>query len=121
MGEVCWKKYKGKTILFEDYKNSNQNEIIELFKKANKLTLEADPSEKILVFANFKVPAVTGEVVQSFKSNEAIEAAKIIKKSAIIGEPDIVKQMVNFYTHFTKGKVQDFNKAEDALNWLIEE
>ena len=121
MAKIYREEYKGKTILFEDYQNASPDEIVDLFIKANRLTFNADPGSNILIFANFEGAMINGEIMDYLKNNEAKKAAKIIKKSAIIGMNESIKLMMDFYTHFTKGNVESFQTAQEALDWLVRE
>ena len=112
-----WITYKGHTILFTDYKGLRGNEIVELLHTANVIILEAEDS--VLGLADFTGTYATDEIVAYLQCEETKQAAKKLRKNAVVGVTGIKRLFLNLYNKVTGGGAKPFDDLESAKEYLI--
>jgi hypothetical protein len=112
-----WITYKGHKILFVDYKGLRGNEIVEMIHTANQIILEAEGS--ILSFGDFTGTYATDEIVAYLQNEETKQAAKKLRKNAVVGITGIKKIFLNVYNMVTGGGAKPCNDIESAKEYLI--
>lgn len=112
-----WITYKGHNILFTDYKGLRGNEIVEMLHTANTIILEAEDS--VLGLADFTGTYATDEIVAYLQCEETKQAAKKLRKNAVVGVTGIKKIFLNMYNIVTGGGAKPFDDLESAKEYLI--
>lgn len=112
-----WITYKGHKILFADYTGLRDHDIVKMMQTANKMIGEADGS--VLALADFSGTYATEEIVQYLRSEDSKQAAKKLKKNAVVGVTGIKKIFLNMYNMVTGGGAKPFDDLESAKVYLI--
>jgi hypothetical protein len=112
-----WITYKGRTILFADYTGLRDHEIVKMMQTANRMIGEADGS--VLVLSDFSGTYATDEIVKYLQSEDSKQAAKKLKKNAVVGVTGIKKLFLNMYNMVTGGGAKPFDDLESAQEYLI--
>ena len=112
-----WMTYKGQDILFTDYTGLQGHEIVKMMQTANRIIIEADDS--VLGLADFSGTYATDEIVAYLQSEDSKQAAKNLKKNAVIGVTGIKKMFLNLYNMVTGGGAKPFEDLASAKEYLI--
>ena len=116
---MIWMTYKGKEILYDDYRNLQASEFSPLVNAIFNMTLETGKTNLLVIV----------DVTDSYANKEAVEAfniaakgsKEIIKKTAVLGITALKKIFLNVVNKFSKIGARPFNSIEEAKEWLIEE
>jgi hypothetical protein len=112
-----WITYKGHDILFTDYKGLRGHEIVEMLHTANMIILEAKGS--VLGLADFTGTYATDEIVAYLQCEETKQAARNLRKNAVVGVTGIKRLFLNLYNKVTGGGAKSFDDLESAKEYLI--
>jgi hypothetical protein len=119
--EVKWIEFKGKKIVYSDFRGAkDENDMIETLKyqfEFERIII----GKNFLRLTNFENTFVTQKFLDEIKrlGKELMKEKKV--KSAIIGIVGIKKIFVSAYIKFTGDEnIKTFNNEEDAKNWLVE-
>jgi hypothetical protein len=115
---IEWVEYKGKKILYIEYKNLSPEQMLNQIKEAT----------KILVATNSKENLTLTDMTGSFVNDEFLELAKeqgkislsVTKKAAIVGVTGIKKLLLNVVNTVSPLSRKPFDNIDDAKEWLIE-
>ncbi len=116
---VSWIEYKGKKILFSDYRGCHSTDAM-LKVLYDEIEILHQQNEKVLVMANYNDCSPTGEYFDAVKKfgKETLKAKT--SKTATIGINGVKRLLFNTYISFTGDyHVRLFNDEETALEWLI--
>ena len=116
---VSWIEYKGKKILFSDYRGCHSTDAMLKF-LYDEIEILHQQNEKVLVMANYNDCSPTGEYFHAVKKfgKETLKAKT--SKTATIGINGVKRLLFNTYISFTGDyHVRLFNDEETALEWLI--
>lgn len=116
---VSWIEYKGKKILFSDYRGCHSADAM-LKVLYDEIEILHQQNEKGLVMANYNDCSPTGEYFHAVKKfgKETLKAKT--SKTATIGINGVKRLLFNTYISFTGDyHVRLFNDEETALEWLI--
>lgn len=116
---VSWIEYKGKKILFSDYRGCHSIDAM-LKVLYDEIEILHQQNEKVLVMANYNDCSPTGEYFHAVKKfgKETLKAKT--SKTATIGINGVKRLLFNTYISFTGDyHVRLFNDEETALEWLI--
>ena len=116
---VSWIEYKGKKILFSDYRVCHSTDAM-LKVLYDEIEILHQQNEKVLVIANYNDCSPTGEYFDAVKKfgKETLKAKT--SKTATIGINGVKRLLFNSYISFTGDyHVRLFNDEETALEWLI--
>ena len=101
---VSWIEYKGKKILFSDYRGCHSIDAM-LKVLYDEIEILHQQNEKVLVMANYNDCSPTGEYFHAVKK---------------FGKETVKRLLFNTYISFTGDyHVRLFNDEETALEWLI--
>ncbi|GAK51184.1 hypothetical protein U14_02426 [Candidatus Moduliflexus flocculans] len=117
---ATWIQYKGKRIIYADYRGLKGNELIAALDSEAKLAQEAPG--KVLILDDF-----TGSVADSAFMEYAKKVGKEIvepktEKCAILGVEGMKKVLLNAYNWFTGAGTHQrvFDSELAAKEWLVE-
>ena len=116
---VSWIEYKGKKILFSDYRGCHSADAM-LKVLYDEIEILHQQNEKVLVIANYNDCSPTGEYFNAVKKfgKETLRAKT--SKTATIEINGVKRLLFNTYISFTGDyHVRLFNDEETALEWLI--
>lgn len=116
---VSWIEYRGKAILFSDYRgcHSTQEMLQVLYDEIEILKKQED---KVLVMANYGDCSPTGEYFHVVKKFGKETLKKKTFKTATLGITGVKRLLFNTYIHFTGDyNVRLFDNEERALEWLV--
>lgn len=113
-----WLTYKGKEILYDDYRNLQANEFPPLVNAIYNLTLETGKKNLLIIV----------DVTDSYANKEAVEAfniaakdsKEITSKTAVLGITGLKKIFLNVVNKFSNIGAKPFDSIEEAKEWLIE-
>ena len=117
---VTWIEYKGKKIIYGDYRKLKGNELITAVNQEAKLVQETPGN--VLILDDF-----TGCIADSAFMEHAKKIGKEIiepktEKCAILGVEGMKKVLLNAYNWFTGAATRQrvFNSEFEAKEWLAE-
>ena len=114
---VKWIDYKGKPILYVDYRGLDEKQILE------NLELEAqaimDAKTKVLVLDNFGSHPATPRFMERAKELGRAGMEANTAKNAGLGITGLKKVLLQAYNTFTGGKLQPFETEIEAMEWLV--
>jgi hypothetical protein len=113
---VEWIFYKGKKILYIDYRDLTEEEMIEQLEYACKIILES--KSPVLYLGNFIGVDVSSEFM--IKANEwgKLYEPKTFK-AAILGVTGNKRLLISTYKLITDANMKGFDSIEDAKEYLI--
>jgi hypothetical protein len=115
-----WIEYKGRQVLYADYRKLSSKEFVALLEEADRLIL-ASPN-KVLYLGNIEDAAVSREVMDWLRRHGPDTAKKKVEKIAILGVTGVKKVLMDAVTGiFAKVAVpaRPFKTEEEALEWLV--
>jgi hypothetical protein len=112
---VKWMDYKGKQILYVDFRKLREEEVVETVELEAKMLAEA--TGQVLVLANVEGATVSslGRIKQVGK--EGIKPR--IAKSALVGVSGLKEILLRAYNSFTGSTARSFATETEALEWLV--
>ena len=114
-----WITYKGKEILYDDYRNLSGEKFSALVDVQVSLTLESG-KKNILSLVDVRNSYAIKETVDVF--NNAGKVTKgIAIKTAVLGITGVKKIFLNVINKITNIGAKPFNTIEEAKDWLVEE
>ncbi|MFN8255772.1 MAG: hypothetical protein U0W24_08805 [Bacteroidales bacterium] len=109
--------YKGKTILFVDYKGcKTASEMIGILEKVKELYEKS--STPFLALNDFTGTFGSSEFLNAASKHKELFDAKTIK-TAVLGITGLKKVLLNGYNAFVKKKQVPFDTKEEALEYLV--
>ena len=116
---VKYIQYKGKTILYIDYRNMTGNEgIATLHEEEKEVRTWTQPG---LVLNDFRNSKATSEFMAEAKRLGKELFSAMEKKTAAIGVTGIQNILLQAYNAFSKDKLVPFATEEEAKEWLIKD
>ena len=109
---------KGLKILKADYSELDADQIIELFRKANKISMQSE--EPLFVLADFSGTSLDIKVIDYLQNEESKEAAKHLMKTATLGLNGISRLALNIYNRATGSSARAFTSEDEAFEWFSE-
>jgi len=111
-----WITYKGKRILYSDYRGMNTEQMIaQLREEANMIMNEPG---KVLNLSNFEGTVIAPEFMKV--ANELGKTTeKKIEKSAVVGVTGVKAVLLNSYNMITGGNIRAFKDEESAKEYLV--
>lgn len=110
--------YKGKEILYIDYRGMNENQMIQTLNEATERSLSDNKPRLLLT-------NVAGSFVLPDFLKKAKEAGKRTKhltlKSAIIGIEGAKKVLLKFHNLYVGSEMKPFHDEIEAKEWLVRE
>lgn len=116
---VKYIQYKGKSILYCDFRNMTGDEGIQVLDDEAKAM--ATWTQKGLVLSDFSnAKGSSGFMAHAKKLGKEVFAAKTLKAAAI-GITGIQMVLLQAYNAFSADKLVPFGSEEEAKEWLIKE
>ncbi|TGN19266.1 hypothetical protein [Leptospira idonii] len=118
--ELDWIEHKGRKIKLVDYRNLNEDQMIEKFRSTMKEYQSI--SEPIYSLLDYSDSFVSSRYFNALLTEGAAETRRDkIVKSAIIGLNLAKLAYLDIYKTLTQdNRIRVFEKKEDALDWLAE-
>jgi hypothetical protein len=115
-----WVEYKGKKILYQDYRGIKGQEVMDALELAGRLMMECPT--KVLSLSNVEDMAITSEFMA--RSKELGKQVFDLKtsKSAIIGVKGLKRIFYEAYIRFLNNSNKQmgaFDTEEAAMDWLV--
>jgi hypothetical protein len=101
--------YQGHKILMFDHQSLRGDALLDNL-KAGTQWLQAYPEDNVLSLADFSGCYATDEVVAYLQNDESKQAARKIKKSAVVGVTGIKKLFLNLYNVATGTNTRIFKE-----------
>jgi hypothetical protein len=115
--KVNWIEYKGKRIIFSDYRGLNNEEMIDQFNYETNIILG---EKDVLYLGDFSNSNIGPDFVKLV--NETGKKTKnMVKKSAIIGITGLQPILMNLFKEITGFKIKSFNEITKAKEYLIKD
>lgn len=116
---VSWIDYKGKKILFSDYRGClSSNSMIEVL--FEEIEILSQQEGKVLVMAHYDNSIPTGEYFHTVKKMGKEILRNKTEKTATLGITGMKRMLFNTYINFTGDyNVRLFKDKESALDWLV--
>jgi len=108
--------YKGKEILYVDYRNLIPETFLEVIPQAHHFIMNSGKKD-ILELVDITGSFGNDKVMEELKRT-ALESQALIKKRAVVGVTGVKKILLNALSNFTKEKILAFNTVEEALEYL---
>ena len=116
---VKWIEYKGKRILYSDYRGLTEELGIE------NLELEAQmiaaSETKALVLNNYEGTTATPDFMKRAKELGPTVTEPNTAKNAALGITGLKELLLRAYNAFTGAKVRPFKTEAEALEWLVQD
>lgn len=115
-----WIDYKGKRVLYADYRKLSSKEFVALLAEADVMIL-ASPT-RVLYMGNIEDAAVSREVMGWLKQHGPETARKNVDKIAVVGVTGMKKILMDAVQGIFKKvavPTRPFQTEEEALEWLV--
>ena len=112
---VKWIEYKGKQILYVDFRKLYEEQVLandELFIK-----FVRESPTRVLVLANVEGAAISS--LEKIKEASKKEVTPKVAKSAIVGITGLKDILLRAYNTFTGSSAHPFATEQEAMEWLI--
>ncbi|MFL7793416.1 MAG: STAS/SEC14 domain-containing protein [Anaerolineae bacterium] len=113
---VNWIEYKGKEILFIDYRGLGLEESLETLDQAEEVI--AGRKDKILILVDTRDAYTSAEFMSRLKESGK-EIAPKMEKQAIVGITGLKAILLDAYNRFTGSALKPFSTQEEAKEWLV--
>lgn len=114
---TSWIVQNGQLILFDDFENANEDELLYLIPKAANYILENDVKD-ILRLTNVRNCSSSTKVVDISKVN-TLKIKEHSKKSAVYGATTLQRVLVMFVSNFVRLEIKMFATKQEAINYLL--
>ena len=115
---MIWMTYKGKKILYNDYRNLQGSEIPDILDAILSLTLKSG-EKGYLNLVDVRDSYANKETIDAF--NKGAKAVKdITDKTAVLGITGVKKILLNVVNKFSNMGAKAFDTIEEAKEWLVE-
>ncbi|MCF6242311.1 MAG: hypothetical protein L3J74_13305 [Bacteroidales bacterium] len=114
--KIKWIDYKGKEILYCDFRGLNEEELINYMKYSDELLISSGKTEILKindVRGLFAMISILAEIQKSAERQK-----KYLKKSAYVGTNG-VKKLLDALNRLSKSKAKPFDTLEKAMEWIV--
>jgi hypothetical protein len=120
MSRTQWIDYKGKQILYVDYRGlKTPEELIETLDES--IREEVASLTKVLVLANFEGSLGSTKYMQHLEKVGTEIGMPKVQKTAVVGLTRVKKIFLKAYIRFSgDNNIRDFGTEAEALDWLVE-
>ena len=119
---VNYIQYKGKKILYVDYRNMTGEQTAEAIANLEEEAKEMRTwTKKGLILTDFRNAKASAEYMAHAKKLGKEVFAEKIQKSAALGITGVKNILLQAYNAFSKDKLVPFNSEEEAKEWLIKD
>jgi hypothetical protein len=113
---IKWVEYKGKEILYCDFRELSEDELIEHIKYSDEQVISSGKKDILKINDVRGLFAMVSLLPEIQKSTE--RQKQYLKKSAYVGTKGI-KNLLDALNSLSKNKAKPFAKLEDAKEWLV--
>lgn len=113
---VNWIEYKGKEILFIDYRGLGLEESLETLEQVDKIM--AERNEKALILVDTRDTYTSAEFMARLKESGK-RMRPLMEKQAIVGITGLKAILLDAYNRFTGSALRPFSTLEEAKEWLV--
>jgi phenylalanyl-tRNA synthetase beta subunit len=114
---ASWIDYKGKEILFIDYRGLGMEESLETLNRANEMMQER--GGKILVLVDTRDTYTSPEFMARLKESGK-QLGSVMEKQAVVGITGLKAILLDAYNRFTGASLRPFSTQEEAKEWLVQ-
>jgi hypothetical protein len=114
---ATWIEYKGKKILYIDYRGLKGHQLVENIELVAKI--EAESPTQVLSLLNVEGIFATQEYMERSRQLGKEVLARKTKKSAIVGITGVKAVLLDAYNTLTGGYMRPFKTEDEAKEWLI--
>jgi hypothetical protein len=119
---VSYIQYKGKTILYVDYRNMTGDQTKEAIAILEEEAREMRTwTHRGLILTDFRNAKASQEYMAHAKKLGKEVFAEKIQKSAALGITGVKNILLQAYNAFSKDKIVPFDSEEEAKEWLIKD
>jgi hypothetical protein len=111
-----WIEYKGKEILFIDYRGLGMDESLETLEQVEKIITER--KEKVLILVDTRDTYTSAEFMARLKETGK-QMRPLMKKQAIVGITGLKAILLDAYNRFTGASLRPFSTLAEAKEWLV--
>jgi hypothetical protein len=118
-----WITYKGKRILFGDYRHLDVDAFINQIKQNQRdlnEVMQREGQRDLLILTDLTGSTISKEVLQALKERTK-EAQSFTKAQAVLGITGVRKFLFTVVQSLTSANVQAFDTYEEAKDWLVEQ
>jgi beta-galactosidase GanA len=113
---VSWITHKNKKILYVDYRELNEEEMLKQLDYESELIMQQP--EPILYLGDFTNTIATTNFMN--KANDwGKKTEKNTARSAVLGINGMKSVLLNMYNLFTGARMRSFNNMEEAKEYLV--
>ena len=112
---VKWIDYKGKKILYVDFRKLYEEQVTANLDLEIKFIKES--STKVLILANVEGAAISS--LQKIKETSKKDVSPNVAKSAIVGITGHKEILLRAYNSFTGSTAHSFPTEQEAMDWLV--
>jgi hypothetical protein len=116
---VKWIEYKGKRILYADFRGQTGKEGLATIELGAKMAA-ASPT-KVLMLSNYEGATATPEWFARAKQLGQEVFDLKVEKDAVVGVTGVKRVLLQSYNMVTKKGVVAFNTEAEALEWLVKD
>ncbi len=120
MGAYQYLTYKGQEILYFDYRDLREEQLLEQLQTNTRLMLNS-PRDDFVTLSDFRNAYADEESLAYLKSDEIKAASKKSRKKAVLGITGLKKMFLNIYNAFTRAGARAFDDEDAAKEYLISE
>jgi hypothetical protein len=116
---VEWIEYKGKQLLYCDYRNLYDDDVIRLIKIVDEVVLSSERKDLLKindVRGQFATSAILPEIKRSSKLQKPY-----LKKSAYVGITGVKKILLDAINRVSNIGAKPFTDIETAKEWLVQD
>jgi hypothetical protein len=112
---VKWIDYKGKRILYVDFRKLYEEQVLANDELVIKFIKESPT--KVLILANVEGAAISS--LEKIKEASKKEVTPKVAKSAIVGITGLKDILLRAYNSFTGSSAHAFATEQEAMDWLV--
>jgi hypothetical protein len=112
---VKWIDYKGKRILYVDFRKLYEEQVTANLEMEIKFIKESPA--KVLILANVEGAAISS--LEKIKEVSKKEISPKVAKSAIVGITGLKDILLRAYNTFTGSTAHPFATEQEAMDWLV--
>ena len=114
---VEWINYKGKEILYCDFRNLNDEDLVRLIKLVDEL-VTTGAKKDLLKINDVRGQFATASVLPEIKRSSKLQKP-YIKKSAYVGVTGVKKILLDAVNRISNIGAKPFTDLEEAKEWLV--
>ena len=115
---VEWIQYKGKEVLYCDFRNLDDQDLVRLIKVVDEIVTNSGKKD-LLKINDIRGQFATANILPEIKRSSQLQKPHI-KKSAYVGITGVKKILLAAINQVSSIGAKPFTNIEEAKEWLIE-